>query len=463
VRLFGRKKPAVPIRGVHLDLKGLPPTPKRLLEVLDLLAEARVNCVLVEWEDTYPWRRHPEFRCETAYSTATVRRFRDRAEKLGIEVVPLVQCFGHLQTVLSKKRFRAMRELADSPGDICPSHPGAVGVVLDMIEDVLETHGGRIGRFHLGGDEVWSLGSCPKCRRAVKKSGKAALYMKHVSPLLDALRERGLTPILWDDMMRKWSARELRELAPRAELMAWAYGPDPFVRLPAALFGKYAKAGVTVWGASAFKGADGLSVDTVNTDTRIADLTAWAGSARRLGLAGIVATGWSRYSTFAVPCEGLEPSLHSLVLAGASMWDGRLPRDAEAEAMRFLAGGRRRALAGERFVRCLEASRALKEWRGGLQRLVNRSTRFAAVAGEPERVDERGVSGLLKASRDHVARGEKLAKEWVRAHAGLVPRVWLERYAESRVWPAREIGRLIQNRAEDRTEGRTGRKARGKT
>jgi hexosaminidase len=454
--LFERAKPAVALRGVHLDLKGLPPTPKRLVEILDLLSEVRVNCVLVEWEDTYPWKRHPEFRCETAYSPATVKRFLDRADELGIEVIPLVQCFGHMQTVLSAGRFRAMRELADSPGDICPSHPGAGAVVLDMIEDVLETHGGRIKRFHLGGDEVWSLGSCPKCRRAVAKSGKAALYMKHVSPLLDALGGRGITPILWDDMMHKWSARELKALAPRAELMAWAYGADPFVRLPAALFEKFAAAGVTVWGASAFKGADGLSADTVDIDARVANLGAWARSAKKLKLAGVVATGWSRYSTSAVPCEGLESSLHALVLAGASMWDGRLPAasEAEAKALRFLATGRRRALAVPSAVNCLEASRALREWRRGLQRLVNRSTRFAAVAGEPGREDARGLSGLARAWRDHVKQGGKLATEWVKAHAGLVPRVWLDRYVESRVWPAREIGRMV--------EGRIARAGRGK-
>ncbi len=456
MKLFERAKPAIALRGVHLDLKGLPPTPKRLTGILDLLAEARVNCVLVEWEDTYPWKRHPEFRCETAYSAATVRRFLGRAAELGIEVIPLVQCFGHMQTVLTRKRFRAMRELADSPGDICPSHPGAVGVVLDMIEDVLETHGGRIERFHLGGDEVWSLGSCPKCRRAVAKGGKAALYMKHVSPLLDALKSRGLTPVLWDDMMRKWSVRELKKLAPRAELMAWAYGADPFVRLPATLFEKFAKAGVTMWGASAFKGADGLSADTVDIETRVANLGAWARSAKKLKLAGVVATGWSRYSTSTVPCEGLESSLHALVLAGASMWDGRLPpaAEAEAEALRFLATGRRRALASPSAVKCLDASRALREWRRGLQRLINRSTRLAAIAGEPGREDTGGVAGVGRAWRDHVARGGKLATEWVKAHAGLVPRVWLDRYVESRVWPAREIGHLI--------EGRIGRQAKGK-
>jgi len=446
MKLFRRKSPAIPIRGIHLDFKGLPPTPKRLMEVLDLLAEARVNCVLAEWEDMYPWKRHPEVRCETAYPVTVVKRFLDRAAELGIEVIPLVQCFGHMEYMLKHKRFRAMREMADSPGEMCPSHSGAVGAVIDMIEDVLETHEGRISRFHLGGDEVWSLGACPKCKRAVAKHGKAALYMKQVSPLLDMLKGRGLAPILWDDMMRKWSVRDLRKLAPRAELMAWAYGADPFERLTPELFAKYAKAGVNVWGASAFRGADGKIANVPNVETRIADLNAWAGAAKRLGLVGLVATGWGRYGHVAAPCDGLEASLHTLVLAGASMWDGKLPPDAEAEAMRFLKTGRRKALAGERFVKCLETSRIIDRWRGQLAGLPDYTDHIAEFAGAPDRPSERESRQRLRSWTSYIRRGKKRSAEWVRAHSGLVPRVWLERYAESRFGQGLEIARFMEKK-----------------
>ncbi|HXK44545.1 MAG TPA: hypothetical protein PL060_01235, partial [bacterium] len=68
---FVRSTPAITIRGIHLDLKGLPPTPSRLVELLELCAEARINCVLVEWEDMYPWKTYPELQNDTAYSENT--------------------------------------------------------------------------------------------------------------------------------------------------------------------------------------------------------------------------------------------------------------------------------------------------------------------------------------------------------------------------------------------------------
>ena len=83
--MFHRSTPLIPIRGVHLDLKGLPPTPTRLLEFLDRFAAARFNCILVEWEDSFPWSVDPRFRSPTAYTSGEVEQFHRRALQLGFQ------------------------------------------------------------------------------------------------------------------------------------------------------------------------------------------------------------------------------------------------------------------------------------------------------------------------------------------------------------------------------------------
>lgn len=319
---FENQEPAAEIRGVHLDLKGLPPTPERLLELLELFAAVRLNCVLVEWEDAYPWQTYPELRSQTAYSLDFVLEFLNCARRLGLSVIPLVQSLGHLENVLSKERFSHLRELPNDVGELCPSKPEGREVLFHMIEDVLTTHHGLITHFHLGGDEAWSMGSCLQCRAFVAERGKASLYHEHVAPLLEVLGKRGIRPILWDDMMRHWPEDELQRIAPHSDLMAWSYAPDPFQRLGKEVLDRYAEAGIIIWGASAFKGADGPFVDLPDVERRAANLMAWAEEAGRRPLAGLIATGWSRYNAFLAPCEGLESSLDCLVLAGASMWDG---------------------------------------------------------------------------------------------------------------------------------------------
>lgn len=453
MNLFHRKTPLVPIRGLHLDLKGLPPVPRRLLEWLDLMAAARLNCVLVEWEDTYPWRTWPELRCATAYSEATIRQFLSHAKSLGIQVIPLVQSFGHMENVLARPRFRHLRERPAIVGDLCPCRPEGRDVIAAMIEDVLRTHAGHISHFHLGGDEVWSLGSCPRCRTFVSRNGKASLYLRHLEPLLDLLQARGLRPILWDDMMREWPLAMLRRLARRTDLMPWAYNTQPFERIKPDVLRRFRAAGVTLWGAGAFKGADGPHVDVCRLDDRNANMLAWAAGVKRFELAGVVATGWSRYSTFRIPCEGMEASLDALILAGAALWDGKLPPDAEQAARTFLTKGPCRPLA-KRFSACRSASASLDVWWQRFQHLLNESRSSAFLAGEGERYDPWQHQRGLKAWRDYLLRGRQLAGAWQQAHRGLVSPIWLKRYADSRRWLPERVHSALANRLK-RNHGRS--------
>ncbi|MGB9641771.1 MAG: family 20 glycosylhydrolase, partial [Candidatus Ratteibacteria bacterium] len=253
---FIRSNPAIAIRGIHLDLKGLPPASSRLFELLEILAQARINCIVVEWEDMYPWKAYPELKNETSYTESTVRKFISRAESLNIEVIPLVQSFGHMENVLSKRRFKHLREIPDNVSDLCPLKNESRDIVLQMVKDVLLTHTG-IKHFHLGGDEVWSFGSCSVCKKFIEKHGKASLYLYHLEPLLQFLNERGIRPIIWDDMMRTWNTSEVKAIGRQADLMCWSYGIDPFKFVTRDTIDKFMNAGCNLWAGSAFKGADG--------------------------------------------------------------------------------------------------------------------------------------------------------------------------------------------------------------
>ena len=92
--IFARPNPITPTRALHIDLKGCPPTAQRLLSLLKVFAAARYNAVLVEWEDMFPWTVDTRFRCETAYTPAEIKALCTEAERLGIELIPMVQCLG---------------------------------------------------------------------------------------------------------------------------------------------------------------------------------------------------------------------------------------------------------------------------------------------------------------------------------------------------------------------------------
>ncbi len=445
--MFTRRTPAVPVRGIHLDLKGNPPTPARLLSLLDLLASLKLNAVLAEWEDTLPWRRYPALRSPTAYTPAVIRRFVARAETLGIEIIPLVQCFGHSENVLRLERFRRLRERPADVAEFCPSNPASARLVIELVDDALALQGGGVRRFHLGGDEAWHMGSCPRCKAAVRAIGRDRLYLQHVGPVLDHLNRRRIRPILWDDMMRSWSDGALRELSRRADLMAWSYGAAPVGKdagfLHEGHLAKYRRAGVTTWGASAYKGGDGPFLDVPDAAARIANHRAWARHAMSHRMAGVIATAWSRYNTFMSPCETIEASLDQLVVAAAALWDGRLPADPVAAARARLANISRREF--RRFTACRAAAAEFAGWREGVEKwFLSEREQAAHLAGEPGRINPGALATADGKIRRQLVSGARIGRDMIRAHRGLIPDRWLRLYVRSRIAPVERRFRNIR-------------------
>ncbi|MBA4388742.1 MAG: hypothetical protein C0404_12225, partial [Verrucomicrobia bacterium] len=262
-KLFAKSKPVIPVRALHLDLKGVPPTPGRLVELLRIARLARYNAILVEWEDSFPWTVDERFRSETAYTPSQLKKFFGAAKKLGIEVIPLVQCLGHMETPLSIGHYKSLREIPYRSDVMNPLAKGARELVEKMVDDVLAISP-KPKWFHLGGDEAWSFGTHPDTKAYIAKHGKGALYLHHVEPILDKLNARGIRPILWHDMMREWDGAALEKLAKKADLCVWGYQGHPFSwhkHVNKEMVENFRKHGITMWGGTAHKGADGHNVD----------------------------------------------------------------------------------------------------------------------------------------------------------------------------------------------------------
>jgi hexosaminidase len=75
-------------RYVHLDLKGAPPTVSYLKQVFPLFRDLGATGLVIEWEDTFPWRgklevlRSPKF----YYSEADVEEILTAAKSSGTQL-----------------------------------------------------------------------------------------------------------------------------------------------------------------------------------------------------------------------------------------------------------------------------------------------------------------------------------------------------------------------------------------
>ncbi len=312
---------AIPYRGIHLDLKGAPLPIDTLIAEFQQMAAWGINLLLIEYEDAFPYAFDPAVRAPTAYSPADIGRILATCKSLDVEIVPLVQTFGHLEFVLKHERHRHLAQTPGSWQSIDPTLPESRDLVLKMLDELLAAHP-ESRWLHLGGDEVWDLGEGPRSKARAAEIGKDGLYLEHMMPIIEHVRARGPRPILWDDMMRKWPAESLLRLAPAVDLMVWSYGADPFARITREILDKFAGAGLHLWAGAAFKGADGVAADLPNDRARMANTEAWARYAAGNKWEGMAATGWSRYSGLTTYCELWQAAPMSLYLAAEAMRKG---------------------------------------------------------------------------------------------------------------------------------------------
>ncbi len=439
-----RAKYQVGVRAVHLDLKGTPPTSRRLIRLLDIFRESGYNALCVEWEDMFPWTVDARFRCETAYTPREVERFAAEAAARGMEIIPLVQCLGHMETPLSLPEYAHLREIPYRSDVLNPLAPGARDLVLGMIDDVLALTP-EVKWFHLGGDEAWTLGRGEESSQFVKKHGKAALYLQHVDPLIDHLKSRGVRPILWSDMMHDWPIGQLRKIAKRADLCPWGYSghPDRWQHHSATKYiERFAAAGATLWGATAYKGATEHNADLCDFDQQEENALAWREVAERFGSVGLIATAWSRHSTHRAQTQPIDGCLDSLVSVGRILRDGRAPgREKCLEILDAMGEGKRFAACREALVKLADA----RYWGWGE---VSRLREQVALETVDVRRRESGTAmSFLVDLKRHLEVGASGASADMRkAYRGLMQDIWIERYLSERVEPLLEELSMLEPR-----------------
>ena len=83
-----------------------------------------------------------------------MKDFVEFCEILGLEVIPLVQTFGHLEFVLKHEEFAYLRDVPEMPESICPCHDDTMGVIKEIVDQVMKVHP-KANYLHIGRDGKW--------------------------------------------------------------------------------------------------------------------------------------------------------------------------------------------------------------------------------------------------------------------------------------------------------------------
>ncbi|XP_051968476.1 hexosaminidase D-like [Xyrauchen texanus] len=334
---------------VHLDLKGAPPRISYLIELIQLFADLGANGILIEYEDMFPYEgelKVLQSKAQPPYSREEVIFIQRAANSRGLEIIPLVQTFGHLEFVLKHEIFRKLREVDYCLGTLNPHCNRGVRLVQEMLRQVMQLHP-KSTSLHIGADEVYILGLGEDSKHWLSTPGHSVhqLFLSHVIKVAKGIQESfpSLKLIMWDDMLRSMTPETIKEsgLVGLVQPMLWDYCPTLDVENTVMLMEKYKSAGMSQqWVASSFKGSTAVYTCVTNTQRHVDNHLQWLKVASNLSagieIQGIALTGWQRYDHLSVLCELMPVGLPSLASCLQTLLHGSFTEEAQKKVTETL-------------------------------------------------------------------------------------------------------------------------------
>ena len=242
-----KKLPPLARRGIHVMAGGPASMPALEQLIGELAPTLGLNWVILEVGDGFAYQSHPECAGTDALTKQDARKLAGLARKRGITLVPEYNSLGHQSWRESTGALlRAHPEFNEAPDmdptaagfycmSWCPNHPALYPIVFDLYDELLDAFQAKA--FHVGMDEVFILGQCPRC----KGTPNSQLFAKAVKDLhAHLVDKRKVEMLMWGDRLLNdadmhygsWDASandtwQAVDLVPKDIVMCdWHYGLD---------------------------------------------------------------------------------------------------------------------------------------------------------------------------------------------------------------------------------------------
>jgi len=266
------------------------------------IAGGRFNLLIINCRGGLRYKSHPEVARRGALTPEQMTEILGFARRHYVDVAPGGNSPGHAIWFVSKHR-----EMAED-GDLktlCTRHPDALPLLKEMYGELIDLFQ-PTKYFHLGGDEVrWKTAAVAPEKRCQRCKGleKRELALEHWTALAEFCTQKGVRPILWEDMLsEQWNggglynvARILPRLLKNIIMSSWSSNE---LSNSAAV---YRKLGFTPW-----------RVTTSFAPSRMDNLLAWCGEYEALGIAQFTSSPWLTFSHFDYNkhCRYATPAIH---------------------------------------------------------------------------------------------------------------------------------------------------------
>lgn len=168
------------------------------------LAPLKINTVVLLIRYRYNFKSHPLCASDMPLSDSDAKRISAVCRKFNIRLIPKMNLLGHQS---GKNRnsldglLRAYPNFDETPEldevyycrSLCPNHPEVKQIVFDLADEMISAF--NTDALHIGCDEVFDLGICPRC----KDIPTAKLFAGWVTVLHDHIAGQGIQTLMWGD------------------------------------------------------------------------------------------------------------------------------------------------------------------------------------------------------------------------------------------------------------------------
>jgi hexosaminidase len=226
----------LPFRGIHF-FTGRNAGKLQQRFVTDILGPLKINHLL--WQVDYlKWESFPQIHHATYGMDKTdAALVRDASRQMGINLIPLVNTFGHSEWLLNNDALRHLADNPENPYAYDPSNPQTIPTVEKVYEEAIAFF--QPTDFHIGHDEITNE-DFPR-REANIRKGVRQLIEESIDHWHGYLAKRGIRTHLWGDMFLHSSeandagfadspedaAKRRKTLPNDITIHDWHYGPDP--------------------------------------------------------------------------------------------------------------------------------------------------------------------------------------------------------------------------------------------
>ncbi|HEX4053342.1 MAG TPA: family 20 glycosylhydrolase [Tepidisphaeraceae bacterium] len=230
--------PDFPVRGVMLDISRCKvPTMATLMNLIDRLAEWKINHLQLYIEHTFAYAGHEEvWRDASPMTGEEIRRLDEFCKARFIELVPNQNSFGHMERWLRHPRYLPLAEAPDGadtpwgfrwtgPFSLCPTDPRSLELLSDLYSQLLPNFSS--GLFNVGCDETFDIGqgrSAEECR----KRSVHQVYVDFICQVRELAARQGRRTMFWGDIVLH-EPKLIQQLPKDLIALNWGYEAEhPF-------------------------------------------------------------------------------------------------------------------------------------------------------------------------------------------------------------------------------------------